>query len=66
VNHKSLNLTSGDLKILLDADFHYPVPPGKTSIHLAVLVFRMGHQEIIGYKELQFPNVINAMCTWVL
>jgi hypothetical protein len=29
VNDKTLDPTSGDLKICLDADFHYPVPPGK-------------------------------------
>jgi hypothetical protein len=29
VNDKTLDPTSGDLKIRLDADFHYPVPPGK-------------------------------------
>jgi hypothetical protein len=30
IRDKSLDPTSGDLKIRLDADFHYPVPPGKS------------------------------------
>jgi hypothetical protein len=29
INDKTLDPTSGDLKIRLDADFHYPIPPGK-------------------------------------
>ena len=29
VNDKALDPISGDLKMRLDADFHYPVPPGK-------------------------------------
>jgi hypothetical protein len=29
INDKTLDQTSGDLKIRLDADFHYPIPPGK-------------------------------------
>jgi len=30
INDKSLDPKNGDLKIRLDADFHYPVPPGKS------------------------------------
>ena len=65
INDKTLDPTSGDLKIRLDADFHYPIPPGKNKYPLVVFVagrFRMGRQEIIVYEEPRFRRVTNAMC----